>query len=241
MSQAASPRLEVDGMDRLFESIMEKTNAEASEWIMKDEEMQNMEDNISEKDVSNAVETPSFEVDEQPLKVTNQIETNEQDSVKFEEEEEEEEEKEEEEEETKNENLQPFSLEKNSEMVANEDYPGEPNFNNDEDSVGNPQQQIDQQIRRLRFRDEVAPLTRFNNRGLRRYKKLIGSIKKKESQQLEYSKVDLPAHKAAWDGNVEMLEEVYAWKTKEGVPCVDRHGATPLHLAARRNHLNVIR
>ncbi len=114
----------------------------------------------------------------------------------------------------------------------------------EEVSVRDQDDVIDEQLRRLRFKDEATPFIRFNNRGLRHYKKQVGSFEGIDHRFSEYSKVDLPAHKAAWDGNLEALQQVFIWKhsTKNsGVPCVDRHGATPLHLAARRNQEAIIR
>ena len=103
------------------------------------------------------------------------------------------------------------------------------------------QADIDEQIKRLRFNDETTPFTRLNNKGLRQFKKRINSISRFEDRFSEYARVDLPAHKAAWEGNLEALEHVFILKHKQGVPCIDRLGATPLHIAARRNQANVIR
>ena len=97
-------------------------------------------------------------------------------------------------------------------------------------------------LRHLRFKDDLTmPFIRFNNRGIRHYKRQAGSFKGLDDHLIEYARIDLPAHKAAWDGNLQALEQIFLWKGKDGVPCIDRHGATPIHLAARRNQVNIIR
>ena len=57
----------------------------------------------------------------------------------------------------------------------------------------------------------------------------------------EYAKIGLPAHKAALEGNVEALREIYAAYTAEGVPSRDVNGATPLHLAVRGNRIEAVK
>ena len=106
--------------------------------------------------------------------------------------------------------------------------------------------EIVEELRRLRFKDEAAtPFIRFNSRGLRHYKKQLRAFKGLDHRFTNFSRVDLPAHKAAWEGNLEALQQIFLWKhstTKgAGVPCIDRRGATPLHLAARRNQEAIIR
>ena len=57
----------------------------------------------------------------------------------------------------------------------------------------------------------------------------------------EYGKVGLPAHKAALEGNVEALKEIYTAFSADGVPSRDVNGATPLHLAVRSNRTEAVR
>ena len=57
----------------------------------------------------------------------------------------------------------------------------------------------------------------------------------------EYGKVGLPAHKAALDGNVEALREIYTAFSADGVPSRDVNGATPLHLAVRGNRIETVK
>ena len=57
----------------------------------------------------------------------------------------------------------------------------------------------------------------------------------------EFAKIGLPAHKAALEGNVEALKDIYAASTADGVPSRDVNGATPLHLAVRGNRVDAIK
>lgn len=57
----------------------------------------------------------------------------------------------------------------------------------------------------------------------------------------EYARIGLPAHKAAVDGNVEALKDIYSAFTNDGVPSRDVNGATPLHLAVRGNRTDAVK
>ena len=57
----------------------------------------------------------------------------------------------------------------------------------------------------------------------------------------EYAKLGLPAHKAAIEGDVEALKEIYTSTNAQGVPSRDVNGATPLHLAVRSNRLEAVK
>ena len=57
----------------------------------------------------------------------------------------------------------------------------------------------------------------------------------------EYAKIGLPAHKAALEGNIEALKEIYTSFTARGVPSRDVNGATPLHLAVRCNRIEAVK
>ncbi|CAI8003671.1 Espin [Geodia barretti] len=81
--------------------------------------------------------------------------------------------------------------------------------------------------------------SRLNTRGRK-------SFRPTERAQLaekfpEFATVGLPAHKAALDGNVEALREIYAAFTEDGVPSRDVNGATPLHLAVRGNRMEAVK
>lgn len=86
-----------------------------------------------------------------------------------------------------------------------------------------------------------ALYSRLNARGHKQFK----GAEKQEFEQTypTYSKIGLPAHKAALDGNVSCLRDFYLSKHEkdEGVPSRDVNGATPLHLASRTNRIEVIR
>ena len=56
-----------------------------------------------------------------------------------------------------------------------------------------------------------------------------------------FAKIGLPAHKAALEGNVEALREIYAAFSADGVPSRDVNGATPLHLAVRGNRMEAVK
>ena len=82
--------------------------------------------------------------------------------------------------------------------------------------------------------------TGFNNRGKRQYRKLIGTVEQMSEEFSEYANIGLPAHKAAFDGSIEALAQIFLWLEDE-VPALDVNGATPLHLAAKQNRVNVIK
>lgn len=81
----------------------------------------------------------------------------------------------------------------------------------------------------------------LNNRGKRQYRKTYGKPRELSEKFAEYASIGLPAHKAAIEGNVQALEEIFLWKGTKGVPALDRNCATPLHLAARRSHAPAIK
>ena len=56
-----------------------------------------------------------------------------------------------------------------------------------------------------------------------------------------YASIGLPAHKAALEGDIECLRDVYAANQDEGVPSRDTNGATPLHLAVRSDRVDAVR
>ena len=88
---------------------------------------------------------------------------------------------------------------------------------------------------------DQALYCRLNNRGKRQYRKRLGKGSELSDRFAEYASVGLPAHKAALEGNVEVLEELFLWKGATGIPALDRNSATPLHLAARGGHVDAIK
>lgn len=81
---------------------------------------------------------------------------------------------------------------------------------------------------------EVLPYFYLNKKG----NKLLKGNQNVELPE-EYSKVGLPAHKAAFSGDVEALPLIVFALADEGVPLEDAYGASPLHLAARKNDVKV--
>ena len=82
---------------------------------------------------------------------------------------------------------------------------------------------------------------RFNVRGHKQFKG--ADPVEFEVSYPNYSKIGLPAHKAALDGNLYCLRDYFLSKHQkdEGVPSRDVNGATPLHLASRTNRIEVIK
>lgn len=81
--------------------------------------------------------------------------------------------------------------------------------------------------------------SRLNARGRKSFKPI------QRSQLAErfpgFAKIGLPAHKAALEGNVEALRDIYTALTEDGVPSRDVNGATPLHLAVRGNRIETVK
>lgn len=86
---------------------------------------------------------------------------------------------------------------------------------------------------------EDALYSRFNARGRKGFKPT--SRQQLAEKFPDYGKVGLPAHKAAIEGNVEAMKEIYCAYADEGVPSRDVNGATPLHLAVRGNRLDAVK
>ena len=83
---------------------------------------------------------------------------------------------------------------------------------------------------------EVLPYFYLNKKG----SKLLKDNQNVELPE-EYRKVGLPAHKAAFSGHVEALPLIFFALADEGVPLEDTYGSTPLHLAARKDDVKVIK
>ena len=77
--------------------------------------------------------------------------------------------------------------------------------------------------------EEVLPYCNLNKKG--------SKLLKDKDVELpeEYRKIGLPAHKAAFSGDVEALQLIFIALADVGVPLEDTYGSTPLHLAARKN------
>ena len=80
---------------------------------------------------------------------------------------------------------------------------------------------------------------RLNARGRKAFKALKRySLKEKFP---EYATIGLPAHKAALEGSVDVLREVFASNQDDGIPSRDVNGATPLHLAVKSNRIEAVK
>ena len=80
---------------------------------------------------------------------------------------------------------------------------------------------------------------RLSERGKKQFKTLErGEL---ESKYPEYTKVGLPAHKAALDGNIDCLKDLFSAYWIDGVPSRDVNGATPLHLAVRNSQVEAVK
>ena len=80
---------------------------------------------------------------------------------------------------------------------------------------------------------------KFNDRGRKQFDSIeSGEL---ESKFSDYVKVGLPAHKAALDGNIECLKDLFSAYWDDGVPSRDVNGATPLHLAVRNSRLDAVK
>ena len=80
---------------------------------------------------------------------------------------------------------------------------------------------------------------KFNDRGRKQFDSIeSGEL---ESKFADYVKVGLPAHKAALDGNIECLKDLFSAYWDDGVPSRDVNGATPLHLAVRNSRLDAVK
>jgi ankyrin repeat protein len=92
--------------------------------------------------------------------------------------------------------------------------------------------------------DDGLAYCHLNNRGAKHYQKRLGVEVELRGDMANYGYVDLPAHKAAYEGNVEALEAIFIVKhgvSVGGVPLEDKLGATPLHIAARMNQVDAIK
>ena len=80
---------------------------------------------------------------------------------------------------------------------------------------------------------------KFNERGWKQFDSIErGEL---ESKFPDYAKVGLPAHKAALDGNVDCLKDLFSAYGTDGVPSRDVNGATPLHLAVRNSQIDTVK
>ena len=80
---------------------------------------------------------------------------------------------------------------------------------------------------------EVLPYCTLNRKGSKLLKDKDAELPE------EYRKIGLPAHKAAFTGDVEALQLIFHALAEEGVPLEDTYGSTPLHLAAKKNDTKV--
>jgi len=81
--------------------------------------------------------------------------------------------------------------------------------------------------------------SKLNSRGKKQFKSIEYSIFSENYG--DYAKLGLPAHKAALDGNIDCLKDCYCSLSDKGVPSRDVNGATPLHLAVRKNQSETVK
>lgn len=81
--------------------------------------------------------------------------------------------------------------------------------------------------------------SRLNSRGKKQFKTTQWS--NFVENYSDYAKLGLPAHKAALDGNIDCLKDCFSSCTSHGVPSRDVNGATPLHLAVRKNQNETVK
>lgn len=89
--------------------------------------------------------------------------------------------------------------------------------------------------------DESPSYCYLNEAGIKQYKKRIGTEDNLRGEFAEFVYVDLPAHKAAFEGNLGALEAIFVWKSDAGVPSCDKMSATPLHIAAKNNKMDCLK
>ena len=89
--------------------------------------------------------------------------------------------------------------------------------------------------------DEGPSYCYLNEAGIKQYKKRLGLEDTLRGELAEFAYVDLPAHKAAFEGNLGALEAVFVWKNDAGVPSCDKMSATPLHIAAKNNKIDCLK
>ena len=75
----------------------------------------------------------------------------------------------------------------------------------------------------------------LNDKGLKQYQKRVKAVKggQVDSTLKNYANAKLPAHKAAFEGNIPGLEAILISKVETGgIPAADK-GITPLHMAIK--------
>lgn len=80
---------------------------------------------------------------------------------------------------------------------------------------------------------------KFNTRGKKQFKTIERSAF--IAAYPGYVQIGLPAHKAALLGDIDCLKDCFCSCSSQGVPSRDINGATPLHLAVRKNQRETVK
>lgn len=88
---------------------------------------------------------------------------------------------------------------------------------------------------------EDALYCRFNARGRKQFANLHITVEEFARKYPDVIKVTLPAHKAAVEGRSDCLRDIFVVWNESGVASRDTNGATPLHVAARTNRVEIVK
>lgn len=88
---------------------------------------------------------------------------------------------------------------------------------------------------------EDALYCKFNARGRKQFASLRITLDEFARKYPEVFKVTLPAHKAAAEGRSDCLRDIFVVWNEAGVASRDVNGATPLHVAARTNRVEIVK
>lgn len=89
---------------------------------------------------------------------------------------------------------------------------------------------------------EGVTLCTLNEKGQKQFQKRIkGAADKPDPSVGDYGKAKLPAHKAAFDGNIGALEGIFITQSKSGgIPVADK-GISPIHMAIKGNKMDSVK
>ena len=82
----------------------------------------------------------------------------------------------------------------------------------------------------------------LNDKGLKQFQKRIKAASDKTDPAVgEYERAKLPAHKAAFDGNVPALEGIFITQVKNGGISIADKGISPIHMAIKGNKMDSVK